>query len=164
MIVVDTLILDDVRAVLYLNTCAFLQTVNSVMDKELKIDLRDIAGDDDGDEDEDVRLTSDSAIDELMSALDALEGHADDSIQANRDTEMYWITTLNERDELILSNKKSISELQRLNRKLQDENQMLRQQLSSSDHSDVVTALQDDASRSRNLSMQVSVAGALFKC
>ena len=128
------------------------------MDKELKIDLRDIAGDDDdGDEDEDVRLTSDSAIDELMSALDALEGHADDSIQANRDTEMYWITTLNERDELILSNKKSISELQRLNRKLQDENQMLRQQLSSSDQSEVVTALQDDASRSRNLSMQVSV-------
>ena len=156
MIVVDTLILDDGRAVLYLNTCAFLQTVNSVMDKELKIDLRDIAGDD-GDEDEDVRLTSDSAIDELMSALDALEGHADDSIQANRDTEMYWITTLNERDELILSNKKSISELQRLNRKLQDENQMLRQQLSSSDQSEVVTALQDDASRSRNLSMQVSV-------
>ena len=128
---------------------AVFQTEPFKMDKELKIDLSDL------DSDEDVRVTSDSAIDELMSALDALEGHADDSIQANRDTEMYWITTLNERDELILANKKSISELQQLNSKLREENQLLREQLSLTEHSSVLTALQDDASQSRNLSLQV---------
>ncbi|XP_067941301.1 uncharacterized protein [Watersipora subatra] len=130
----------------------------SIMESELKIDLSGISGEEevsDTDRDEDTKITSDSAIDELMSALDVLEGHADDSIQVSRNTEMYWITTLNERDELILSNKKSISELQRINDKLREENQMLRQQLSLTDRSEVVSALQDDAAQSRSLSMQL---------
>lgn len=105
-------------------------------------------------------LSSDSytptAADELMSVLDAMEGHADDSIAAHHDTEIQWIQILNERDELILSNKESIEDLQKLNENLTKENEQLKQQLVTLDQSEVVQALQEDAGSSRGMSLQVS--------
>ncbi|KAF6029637.1 hypothetical protein EB796_012046 [Bugula neritina] len=103
-----------------------------------------------------VNLNSPSIIDdELMTALDALEGHADDTIQASRSSELYWIKTVNERDELILENRQTIEELQSLNETLSKENRELRGQLLMNNQGDIVGALQEDAGESRKLSLHL---------
>ena len=112
-----------------------------------------LIGTDDGDEDGETPINSTSTMDELMSALDVLEGHADENIMASRNTEIYWIQTLNQRDQLILANNRSIEDLTRLNNKLKEENELLKEQLASIDTSDMVTALQ--AGDSRKISIQV---------
>lgn len=120
------------------------------MSADLPLDLSSVA-------DDEAQINTSSTMDELMTVLDALEGHADGSIQASQDTEMYWATRLNERDELILSNRKSINDLQHLNDKLRDENGLLKQQLMQLDQSEIITALQGDAGESRKLSLQVNL-------
>ena len=114
-----------------------------------------LIGTDDGDEDGETPINSTSTMDELMSALDVLEGHADENIMASRNTEIYWIQTLNQRDQLILANNRSIEDLTRLNNKLKEENELLKEQLASIDTSDMVTALQGEAGDSRKISIQV---------
>lgn len=110
-----------------------------------------------------VNLNSPSIIDdELMTALDALEGHADDTIQASRSSELYWIKTVNERDELILENRQTIEELQSLNETLSKENRELRGQLLMNNQGDIVGALQEDAGESRKLSLHVSTTMMLI--
>ena len=114
-----------------------------------------LIGTEDGDEDGETPINSTSTMDELMSALDVLEGHADENIMASRNTEIYWIQTLNQRDQLILANSRSIEDLTRLNNKLKEENELLKEQLASIDTSDMVTALQGEAGDSRKISLQV---------
>lgn len=105
---------------------------------------------------EDTPLNSTSTMDELMSALDFLEGRADDSIQASRTSELYWMQALNERDKLIHANNTSIEDLSRLNDRLNKENGLLKQELIKLDKSEIVSALQEDAGDSRKMSLQVS--------
>lgn len=93
----------------------------SLEDGDLQIELSNSSGFKDG--------PSPQYDDELMYALDTLEEHANDSIQATRDSEIHWIQILQERDELIASKEKSIEHLQSLNERLETENQYLLQQV-----------------------------------
>lgn len=93
--------------------------------------------------------------DELMSALDALEEHANDSIEASRHTELYWLQTLQERDDIILSKSQSITDLQRFNDRLKEENRLLKEQLANAADLDLLIELQQDADDSRQMSLQV---------
>lgn len=117
--------------------------------KELQIDLSTSSGFHDD--------FSPHTTDELMSALDILEEHANDSIQASHHTELHWLQTLEERDDIILAKNKSIDDLQRFVDRLQEENELLKEQLANStEDSEMMTALRQDADDSRQMSLQVS--------
>lgn len=115
-----------------------------------------LMGTENGDDDVETAIDSTCTMDELMSALDVLEGHADDNIMASRNTEIYWIQTLNQRDQLILANTRSIEDLTRLNDKLKEENSLLKEQMENIEASDSGSTIQDESEHSRQLSLKVS--------
>lgn len=96
----------------------------SLEEGDLQIELSNSSGFKDG--------PSPHIDDELMFTLDTLEEHANGSmqaLQATRDSELYWVAAIRERDELINSKEKSIEHLQSLNEKLRSENDYLVDQL-----------------------------------
>lgn len=115
-----------------------------------------LMGTENGDDDVETAIDSTCTMDELMSALDVLEGHADDNIMASRNTEIYWIQTLNQRDQLILANTRSIEDLTRLNDKLKEENSLLKEQMENIEALDSGSTIQDESEHSRQLSLKVS--------
>lgn len=125
---------------------------NSLDETDLQIEVSTSSGF----KDDDHSPNSAASMDELMHYLDTLEEHANDSIRQSRASELYWLKTVQERDDVIRSNTKSIEDLQRLNDKLKEENEVLKEQLLLvSENGDLVNGLQDDADSSRKLSLQV---------